>query len=60
MTTKEKPRCPEAKTSWYRDIDLCRLNDKLCLLEETGGKCDHYEEYLKELKEDESDNLSSV
>ena len=48
MTKKNpKPRCPDAKTGWYSDMDICTLNSKLCVLE-SGEKCPYYEEWLKE------------
>ena len=56
MVTKEKPECPRAKKSWYDDTRLCQLSgqfsreQKICLLE-TGGICEYYEEWLKEIRE---------
>ena len=46
-------RCPDMKTIRAGDesMDYCKLNDKMCLL--VGDyRCEYYEEYLKEIKED--------
>ena len=53
MAVDTKPRCPDARTSWYQDVDLCNLNDKVCLLE-AGDRCPYYEEYLEELKKEKN------
>jgi len=39
--------CPDSRRSWYCDVALCNLNDKICLLE-SGDKCPYYEEWLEE------------
>ena len=52
MTIEEKPKCPGSRRSWYNGVALCHLNDKICLLE-TDDTCEDYEDYLKELKEEE-------
>ncbi len=52
MTIEEKPKCPDARHSWYNGMALCNLNDKMCLLE-GDNECPYYEDYLKELKEEE-------
>ena len=44
-----KPRCPEVRRSWYNGVDLCNLNDKICLLE-GPNECPYYNDYLKEVE----------
>ncbi len=44
----EKPGCPDAKRSWYNGVDICSLDEKICLLE-SGKECPYYEKYLKEV-----------
>lgn len=38
-------RCPDARRAF--DLDVCNLNDKICLLE-GGEKCPYYEQFLVE------------
>jgi len=40
--------CPDARRGG--DVDYCLLNDRVCLLE-GGEECSHYEEDLKEKRE---------
>jgi len=49
---EERPKCPDAKVSWYNGMWICNLNGKLCLLE-SGEECPYYEEYLEELNKEE-------
>ncbi len=53
MTTEEKPKCPDARSSWYNGVALCNQTDKICLLEK-DTECSDYKDYLKELKEEEN------
>jgi hypothetical protein len=48
---EDRPKCPDARISWYNSTWICTLNDKLCLLE-GNNKCPYYEEYLEELREE--------
>ena len=45
-------RCPEVKTIRVGDesMDICTLNDKICLLW-SSNECDIYNEYLEELEQ---------
>ena len=45
MVTKEKPKCPESKQSWYDGTRLCQVDNEICLLE-SGSPCPSYEEWL--------------
>jgi len=46
-------KCPHAKTKGNEDvsIDICDLNDKICLLE-SNLSCDIYQEYLDSRQDD--------
>ena len=69
MTTGDiKERCPHQRLEAAYDFEhdkvydgpaMCKLNDKVCLLE-SGLECETYEEFLRELeseKEPDNDDL---
>jgi len=56
-----RERCPHQHTPYavdperdkiYEGIAMCSLVDKACLLE-THDKCDEYEEFLRELEDEQ-------
>jgi len=48
-----KSECPHIKRKYAGDesVDLCEINDKLCLLEE-GLKCEYWDEIQKEWEQE--------
>jgi len=50
LELRMKYPCPDAKHTRYVNA-LCRLNDKVCILE-SGHECQCYEEYLAEIELD--------
>ena len=45
-----RERCPNV--THYPDIDYCSLDDHICLLE-SGDTCEEYEDFLKELENEQ-------
>jgi len=46
----EELRCPDSRSTWYCDVAICNLNDKICVVE-SGCTCPYYDEWKQEQEE---------
>lgn len=55
LTKREYPDCPEVRRKRAGDetYDVCNLNSKPCLIEHGLYECNYYNDYLREIAEEQ-------